>query len=136
VDFEYSISHDDSLVNVITQGFFDYLKAYEMWKAIVATCDKSGCFQVLGETQRAAPIPLIDAYEHVALIESVGVTPDYRIAWVAKDPPVLERLRLIESILRDRSLFNVSIFESKADATRWLNASSQPRPGSRPHQTV
>jgi hypothetical protein len=124
VDFEYSISHDDSLVNVVTQGFFDYLKAYEMWKEVVATCDKSGCYQVLGESQLAAPVPLIDAYEHVSLIESVGVTPDYQIAWVANDAAVLERLRLIESIVRDRSLFNVSMFESKADATRWLNASS------------
>jgi len=123
VDFEYSIAHEDSLVKVVTQGFFDYLKAYEMWKAIVATCNKSECFQVLGKTRQAAPIPMIDAYEHLDLIESAGVTPDFQIAWVSNVPPVLERLRLIETILKDRSLFNVSIFESEADATRWLNSS-------------
>jgi len=75
---------------------------------------------MLGESRLAAPISTIDAYEHLGLIESVGVTPEYRIAWVSTDPPVLERLKLIETVLRDRFLFNASTFDSLTEARRWL----------------
>lgn len=94
MNFEYSVSYDESLVNVATQGGFDYLGTYEMWRAVVAACKENGCYNVLGESRLTAPIPLVDAYEHLNLVRSVGVTPDYRIAWVAKDPSVLERLSL------------------------------------------
>ena len=107
----------------MTQGAFDYLGAYEMWNAIVATCHEFECFQVLGESRQTAPIPTVDAYEHLGLIKEAGVTPDYRIAWVSDDPPVHERLRLIETVIRGRSPFNVSVFESKDDAIRWLRDS-------------
>ncbi len=120
VKFDYSITYENSLVTVRTQGIFDFPKAHEMWTAIVAACHEFKCFHVLGESRKTAPIPTMDAYEHLGLIESVGVTPDYRIAWVSKDPPVLERLRLIETVMRERSLFNVSIFDSTADAVHWL----------------
>jgi len=120
VIFEYTISHEDSVIHVVVQGFFDFLKTHEMWNAIVAACHEFECFQILGESRSTTPIPIIDAYEHLGLIEAAGVTPDFRIAWVSTDPPVLERLRLIETVLRDRSLFNVSIFESRADAKQWL----------------
>lgn len=120
MNFEYTISYDESLVKVVSQGHFDYLKAYEMWKGVVTTCNKSECYRVLGESRLAAPIPTMDAYGHLELIESVGVTPDYQIAWFSTDPLVLERLKLIETVLRDRSLFNVSIFDNLPEARRWL----------------
>jgi hypothetical protein len=91
-----------------------------MWTAIIATCTKSNCFKVLGESNLTAPIPTIDAYEHLSIIQAVGVTPDYRIAWVSQDESVLERLRLIETVLRSRSLFNVTIFDNMKKAKRWL----------------
>ncbi|MCP4301589.1 MAG: hypothetical protein GY783_13465 [Gammaproteobacteria bacterium] len=120
MEFTYSISFEEPLVRVRSQGVFDYLKAYEMWKAVVAACNEYECYQILGESFSAEPIPTLDAYEHLDLIESSGVTRDYRIAWVSKAPAVLDRLRLIETLLRERSIFSVAVFENTAEAERWL----------------
>jgi hypothetical protein len=120
MEFTYSVSYEEPLIRVRAQGFFDYLKAYEMWKAIVAASDEFKCFHILGESTSTEPIPTLDAYEHLSLIESVGVTREHRIAWVSKDPPVLDRLRLIETLLRERSHLNVSMFDNTPQAKRWL----------------
>ena len=122
MEFNYSVSIEQPLIRVRSQGAFDYLKVYEMWKAVVAACNEHQCYCILGESLSTEPIPKLDAYEHVSLIESAGVTPDYRIAWVSKDTAVLERLRLIETLLRERLVFNVSVFENTATAKRWLAA--------------
>ena len=74
MEFTYSVSYEEPLIRVRAQGFFDYLKAYEMWKAIVAASDEFKCFHILGESTSTEPIPTLDAYEHLSLIESVGVT--------------------------------------------------------------
>ncbi len=120
MDFVYSLSFEDSLIRVRAQGSFDYLEAYEMWKAVAAACNEYECNQVLGESISTTPIPTLDAYEYLDLIESAGITPEYRIAWVAKHPAVLDRLRLIETLLRERSIFSVAVFENTAEAERWL----------------
>ena len=91
-----------------------------MWEAIVAACKDNNCTRVLGISNLQEPIPEMDAYDHLSIFQSVGVTDRHRIAWVAGKPALLEKLRLSETVLRNRGSMNVRIFESVTDAQRWL----------------
>ena len=118
--FDYTIWHDDSVVTVKTQGVFDYLKTYDMWKAIVATCEANDCFDVIGLSGMEEPMPTVEAYDYTSLFEGAGITPRYRIAWVASELQVRDRLHAVEIVLRDRGPYNVRVFEILSDAKRWL----------------
>lgn len=120
VTLDYTISYENSLINVRTSGIFDFLKAYEMWEAIVASCETNSCARVLGLSNLAEPMPTMDAYDHLSLLQSVGVTDKHRIAWVAGKPALLEKLRLAETVIRNRGSLDLRIFESVTEAQRWL----------------
>lgn len=120
MSFLYTIWYDDFLVRARTEGIFDYLKAYEMLEEIVATCKSNNCNKILGGSNLTEPMPAADAYEFVHIFESVGVTPEHRIAWVAENPALLERLRLAATSLRSRGSYEVVIFEDTNTALRWL----------------
>ncbi|MGI9248318.1 MAG: hypothetical protein ACR2QI_04845 [Woeseiaceae bacterium] len=65
-------------------------------------------------------MPTMDAYDHLSLLQSVGVTDKHRIAWVAGKPALLEKLRLAETVIRNRGSLDLRIFESVTEAQRWL----------------
>lgn len=120
MDFHYTIWHDESAVIVKTQGVFDYLKIYDMWKAIAAACKENDCLDVIGLSGMEEPMPTVEAYDYANLFEAAGITPRHRIAWVASEPEVLNRLRAVELVLRDRGPYKVRVFEILSDAKRWL----------------
>ena len=121
VSLRYTIEKEDSVIRVITEGVFDFLEAYEMWEKIVAACNSHNCFRVLGQSGLDEPVPVLDAYEHVGILESVGIAPHHRIAWVATDPALLDSLRIVETVIKNRSPFVVRMFDSEKDATNWLD---------------
>ncbi|MCP5089517.1 MAG: hypothetical protein GY949_01195 [Gammaproteobacteria bacterium] len=123
MNLDYTISYEHPLINVRTEGLFDYLKAYEMWEAIVASCEDNNCTRVLGISNLQEPISSMDAYDHLSIFQSVGVTDKHRIAWVAGKPNLLEKLRLAETVLKNRGSIDIQIFESVTDAKRWLESS-------------
>lgn len=120
MNLDYSISSEPPLVLIRTAGKFDLLQTYEMWKAIVASCRASSCTRILGISNLQAPMPLPDAYDSFSIFESVGITEEYRIAWVAGNPLVLDKLRVVEAVLRDRGYVNHRVFESVGNARDWL----------------
>lgn len=122
MDFNYSIEIEDSLVRVQTHGVFDFLKVYEMWRDIATSCDASDCHSVLGVSNLSEPMPSADAFDHVNMLEAVGMTSKHQIAWVAARPALMDALRSIEIIVRDRSTLNMRAFESTSDAEQWLSA--------------
>jgi len=124
VTFEYTICHDESTIIVKTQGVFDYLKIYDMWKGIVAACKANDCFDVIGLSGMEEPMPAAEAYDYTSLFEATGITPKHRIAWVASEPEVLDRLRAVELVLANRGPYNIHIFEILSDAKRWLKESA------------
>ena len=117
---DYTISYEHPLINVRTAGKFDFLKAYEMWEEIVAASEENNCNRILGISNLQEPMPTMDAYDHLSIFQSVGVTEKHRIAWVAGKPALLEKLRLAETVLRNRGSIDIQIFESVTDAKRWL----------------
>lgn len=105
-----------------TEGVFEFVAAYEMWEKIVLACTAEDCLHVLGYSCLDQPLPLVDAYELMGTLESVGVTPNHRIAWVAENPLLLDGLKRVESVVQTRSELVLRIFEDGTEAARWLEA--------------
>ena len=93
-----------------------------MWEQIAAACNKHNCFDILGLSYLDEPLPEMDAYEHLGILESVGISGKHRLAWVAMKPRLLDNLRLAEMVIRHRSPIEMKTFESEKDARRWLKA--------------
>ena len=122
MSLRYTIEKEDSLIRVRTEGLFDFLKAYEMWEQIAAACTKYDCYHVLGFSNLDEPFPEMDAYEHLGILESVGISEKHRVAWVATKPELLDNLRLAEMVIRHRSSIEMKAFDREKDARRWLRA--------------
>lgn len=88
----------------------------------MAACEDNKCTRVLGISNLQEPIPTMDAYDHLSIFQSVGVTDEHQIAWVAGKPNLLEKLRLSQTVLRNRGSIDIQIFESVTDAKRWLES--------------
>ncbi len=97
-----------------------FAQTFDMWKAIVAACRANGCTRILGTSNLRATMPSPDAYESFGIFEAVGISDDYRIAWVAGNPDVLEQLRVVEAVLKNRGFINHCVFDSPDKARDWL----------------
>ncbi len=122
MSLRYTISREDSVIQVRTEGVFDFVAAYEMWEEIVLACTAANCLHVLGFSFLEQPLPPIDAYEHMGILQSVGVTRNHRIAWVAERPLLLDSLKRVESVVQNRSDLVFRVFKNGTEATRWLKA--------------
>lgn len=118
---KYELAYSNSRIEVTTTGIFDFLDALEMWKKIVALCEAHSCFKILGKSMLSEPVPKPDAYDHLNLLQSAGISEIYRVAWVAGRSLLVDNLRLTETVIRNRSALNFRIFESAAQAEEWLN---------------
>jgi hypothetical protein len=61
-----------------------------------------------------------DAYDRAAILAAAGVDHRYRIAWVQKNESSKEFLKLAEAVVRNRMLASARVFDSLAEAKRWL----------------
>lgn len=120
MSLRYTITKEDSIIRVHTEGVFEFVAAYEMWEQIVSACTTHNCFHVLGHSCLDKPLPQMDAYEHMGMLESVGVTPKHRIAWTAANPQLIDALRLAEMVIDNRSELVMRVFENGDDAMHWL----------------
>lgn len=122
---EYSISYEQSYVEVHVRGEGDYLSTDKMWKDISAACRKNDCHKILGianiESRSAQ-----HAYDHAAIFEAAGMTSEYRIAWVENNRSTIETARLVEAVIRNRDLADGRVFDSVPEARRWLAAAAAP----------
>jgi hypothetical protein len=126
VTLEYEIEYSEPLISVRTWGVFEYLSAYEMWREIATACDTNDCYDVLGFSNLTQPLRQVDAYDQVELLESNGISPKHRVAWVAGREELLENLRLAEAVFRNRTSLNVRVFETVDDARKWLSERRAP----------
>lgn len=120
MSIRYTITREDSVIRVRTEGVFDFISAYEMWEEIAATCNSQDCYRVLGVSNLDKPLPTVDAYDHLEMLKSVGINNRHRIAWVAGHPALLDQLLLAETVFRNRSEINLRIFDSTKRAEQWL----------------
>lgn len=116
---EYSIRYRDSLICVRVTGTWDYLVIDRMWHDIVASCERHQCFNILGvsNTQQWDENA---AYDHASIFAAAGVSPRHRIAWVQEDAAGKGLMKLAEAVVRNRMLASARVFDSVAEAKRWL----------------
>lgn len=119
---QYEISVSDPFIRVTTSGKFDWIAVHTMWKDIAANCETNNCYRVLGISMLTEPVPKSYAYEYPDLLQSAGISSNHRIAWVAERPGLLDSLRFIETVLKNRSSLTVRIFERTSAAEDWLTA--------------
>lgn len=117
---QYSIEFRDSAIEVHVSGSPDRASIAQMWKDIVAACERYGCKSILGISNMDQPIKLADAIDHQAIFLEAGVTIDHRIAWAQLNPDAVEMTRLAESVLLNRGLANGRVFTDEFEARRWL----------------
>jgi len=122
VNQRYSISKVDSVIRVHTAGAFDFVKVFEMWEEIVATCSSHNCFNVLGLSNLDEPPAQVESYEYLGMLETVGLTPKHRVAWVAENPALLDVMTLAETVIKHRSDLVVRVFADVGEAERWINS--------------
>lgn len=120
MSIRYTITREDSVIRVRTEGVFDFISAYEMWEEIAATCNSQDCYRVLGVSNLDKPLPTVDAYDHLEMLKSVGINTRHRIAWVAGHPALLDNLLLAQTVVRNGSEINLRIFDSTKRAEQWL----------------
>ena len=117
---EYSISREQPFITVNVSGTPDYLSIHRVWSAVAQACDTHDCRNILGESDLDLPISIADAYEHDSLFQAIGITPDYRIAWVEKNSEAEEVARFIETVLLNRGRVKGHVFDNISEARRWL----------------
>ena len=120
MSLRYSIRKEDSFIEVRTEGVFNFLEAYEMWEQVVATCARHDCYRIVGHSNLDEPLPNEDAYDHLAMFDSVGINEKHRVAWIAAKPELLNNLRKAETVIRNRSDIDLRVFERQKDALRWI----------------
>jgi len=123
---EYSIKHEDSLIRVTVTGSPDYLSTDRLWHDIVANCKRHQCLKVLGESETEQWRDS-DAYDHAAIFEVAGLSNEYRVAWVEKNPEAKKAIKLAEAVVNNRGFETARAFSSVADAKRWLAEKSSER---------
>jgi hypothetical protein len=116
---EYSIEHEQALIKVTVCGELDYLSMDQMWKDIMVACKKYDCSNILGIASIEAPTA-IDAYDHASIFNAIGMSPDFRIAWVENNATAVEMAKLAKAVIRNRSLAEARVFGSAREARRWL----------------
>jgi len=63
----------------------------------------------------------MNAFDHLKILEEVGVTLDYRIAWVSNTPETAFNLEFVETVVvKNRGLANGAIFSNLEEAKSWL----------------
>ena len=117
---QYAIEFADTHLEVSVSGVPDRESIVQMWFDITAACRENDCFRVLGLSSTERAIELKDALQYAKIFEQVGVTPNYRIAWVQANPASFVMIELIVEMLRNRKLAEGEVFKEEAEARRWL----------------
>ena len=118
---EIIVEYKGSYVYAAMYGKNNYDLSLELWRRIVAACKQYNCFNILGENFTTEELSTMDAYDHLRILEEVGLTLQYRIAWVDQKTPTAKGLEFVETVVvKNRGLANGRLFSNIEDAKRWL----------------
>lgn len=102
-------------------GKNNYDLSLELWRHIMAECRKHNCFKILGENYTTEELSTMDAFDHLKILDLVGVTLDYRIAWVNQVKETARGVEFVETVVvKNRGLANGAIFPTVEEARSWL----------------
>lgn len=118
----YTIEKIDSVIRVHTSGGYDFVSIFEMWEQIIAACESHNCFRVIGLSNLDEPPAQVESYEYLSMLQAVGLTPKYRVAWVAENPALLDVMMLAETVIKHRSALVVRVFADVDGAESWMHS--------------
>ena len=101
-------------------GVPDRQSITEMWREVAAAGDKYDCRDVLGLSTTERPVGLAVAIDAEKIFRNAGISSDYRIAWVNPNAAASVMIKLIEEVLKNRSLADGRGFDDEQSARRWL----------------
>jgi hypothetical protein len=118
---EMIIEYKDNYIHVRHYGKNNYDLSLELWRRIMAVCKQHNCFNILGENFTTEELSTMDAFDHLKILEEVGLTYQYRIAWVDQKTPTARGLEFVETVVvKNRGLANGRLFSNVEDAKSWL----------------
>jgi hypothetical protein len=117
---EISIEFQGEYIHARHTGADSYDISLELWQRIMAACREHDCFNILGESDNTNELSTLEAFAHIAIYRKVGMSARHRIAWVNHNPRHHRIFDFIETVLKNRFVVNGHIFESVAEAERWL----------------
>lgn len=120
---QYSIRHEDSLIRVSVVGSWDYVSVERLWREIGAECERQQCLDILGESDTKQWTEGA-AYDYPTIFNAAGIGPRHRIAWVQNNAASREPTRLAGAVVRNRKLAKAQVFDSVAEAKRWLTTAT------------
>ncbi len=118
---EIIVEYRGDYVYAAMYGKNNYELSLELWRRIMAVCKEHNCFKILGENFTTEKLSVMDAFDHLKILEEVGITLDYRVAWVSNTPESAFTLEFVETVVvKNRGLANGGIFPTFEEAERWL----------------
>lgn len=102
-------------------GKNNYEISLELWRRVMEACKQHNCFNILGENFTTAELSTMDAFNHLKILEEVGLTLQYRVAWVDEKTSTGKGLEFVETVVvKNRCLANGRLFSNAEEARRWL----------------
>jgi hypothetical protein len=118
---EIIIEYKDNYIHVRHYGKNNYDISLDLWRRVKAMCDQYNCFNILGENYTTDELSTIDAFNHLKILELVGLTLQHRIAWVNQVKETAKGIEFVETVVvKNRGLVNGGIFPSVEEAKLWL----------------
>jgi hypothetical protein len=118
---EIIIEYEGNYIHVRHYGKNNYDISLDLWRRVKAMCDQYNCFNILGENYTTDELSTMDAFNHLKILELVGLTLQHRIAWVNQVKETAKGLEFVETVVvKNRGLVNGGIFPSVEEAKLWL----------------
>ena len=118
---EIIVEYKGDHVYAAMYGKNNYDLSLELWRRRTAACKQYNCFNILGENFTTEELSTMDAFDHLKILEEVGITFQYRIAWVDQKTPTGKGLEFVETVVvKNRGMANGRLFSNVEEAKRWL----------------
>ena len=118
---EVIVEYRGDYIHVRHYGKNNYDISLDLWRRVKALCDQHNCFNILGESYTTEELSTMDAFNHLKIVELVGLTLKHRVAWVIQKKETGKGIEFVETVVvKNRGLVNGVIFPSVEEAKRWL----------------
>ncbi len=121
MSYKIVVEYRGNYVYAAHYGKNNYELSLELWRRVMEECKQHNCFNILGENFTTTELSTMDAFNHLRILEEVGLTLQYRIAWVDQKTPTGKGLEFVETVVvKNRCMANGKLFSNFEDAKRWL----------------
>jgi len=118
---EIIVEYKGDYIHVRHYGKNNYDISLNLWRRVKAACDQYNCFNILGESYTTEELSTMDAFNHLKIVELVGLTLQHRVAWVIQEKETGKGIEFVETVVvKNRGLVNGEIFSSVEEAKRCL----------------